>query len=51
MQKIGKHGAGLTNQIFSLICTIINAHKNNYKVIVVDSFLNDISKDTYTPIS
>jgi hypothetical protein len=49
--KIGKHGAGLTNQIFSLICTIINAHKNNYKVIVVDSFLNDISKDTYTPIS
>ena len=49
--KIGIKSHGLTNQIFSFITSIIIAHKNNNKVVVVDKFLNDFSKDNYTPIS
>lgn len=49
--KIGQAGAGFTNQIFALITSIINAYKNGNKVVVVDDFLNDIGKKTYTPIS
>jgi len=49
--SIALHGSGLTNQIFSLIKSIIIAHKQNYKVIVVDHFLNDYEKNNYTPIS
>jgi hypothetical protein len=44
-------GSGLTNQIFSLITSIIIAHANKHKVVVVDYFLNDFSKSNYTPIS
>ncbi len=44
-------GFGFTNQIFSLITSIIIACKHGDKVVVVDSFLNDISKTDYTPIS
>ena len=49
--KINTSGAGFTNQIFSLITSIIIACKNGNKVVAVDSFLNDISKTNYTPIS
>ena len=49
--SIALHGSGLTNQIFSLIKSIIIAHKQNYKVIVVYHFLNDYEKNNYTPIS
>ena len=42
---------GLTNQVFSLITSIIIAYKNNHKVVIVDYFLNDYSKNTYTSIS
>ena len=49
--KIYTAGSGLTNQIFSLIKSIIIAYKNNNKVIIVDNFLNDFSKNKYTPIS
>lgn len=42
---------GFTNQIFCLITSIIIACKHGHKVVVVDSFLNDISKTTYTPVS
>jgi len=42
---------GLTNQIFALIASVIIAHKNNHKVVVFDSFLNDYSKNKYTAIS
>jgi hypothetical protein len=49
--KIGITGAGFTNQIFALITSIQNAYKEGHKVVVVDNFLNDINKTTYTPIS
>jgi len=44
-------GNGLTNQLFSLISGIILAYKRNERVIVVDHFLNDFSKNDYTPIT
>ena len=49
--NITMHGYGLTNQIFSLITSIILANKNKEKVVIVDKFLNDYSKNNYTPIS
>jgi len=49
--KIGNQSAGFTNQIFAFITSIINAYKKGEKVVVVDNFLNDINKSTYTPIS
>lgn len=52
--KIGIAGSptgGFTNQIFALITGIINAHKQHKKVVYVDDFLNDISKNIYTPIT
>ena len=49
--KINASYTGFTNQIFYLITSIIIAYTKGHKVIVVDGFLNDISKTTYTPIS
>jgi hypothetical protein len=49
--KIYSKGAGFTNQIFSMITSIIIAHRNNHKVVVIDYFLNDFLKEKYTPIS
>ena len=49
--KIGANQSGFTNQIFSLISSIMIAYKEKKKVIIVDNFLNDINKKTYTPIS
>ena len=46
--KIGNICNGLTNQIFALITSIIIAYNNGEKI--VDNFLNDINKSTYTPI-
>lgn len=49
--KIGLNNSGFTNQIFSLVSSILSAHYKNEKVVVVDNFLNDFSKNAYTPIS
>ena len=49
--KIGNPGAGFTNQIIALITSIINAYKKGCKIVIVDNFLNDINKETFTPIS
>jgi hypothetical protein len=49
--KIGVTGAGFTNQIFAFITSIIKAYKKGDKIVIVDNFLNDINKPTYTPIS
>ena len=49
--KIGNDGAGLTNQIFALITSIIIAFYEKQKVIIVDNFLNDINTKTYSPIT
>ena len=49
--KIYDRNTGFTNQIFSLITTIIIAHNNNEKCIIVDKFLNDINHNSFTPIS
>jgi hypothetical protein len=49
--KIGVKGSGLANQIFSLITSIIIAYRQKKNTIVVDNFLNDFSKESYTPIS
>lgn len=48
---IGVDGSGLTNQIFSLITSIINAYKEGHKVVVVDIFRNDVAKPTSSLIS
>lgn len=42
---------GFTNQIISFILSIMIAKQQGHKVIIVDNFLNDFSKDSYTPIS
>jgi len=42
---------GLTNQIFMLVNSIIKAYENGEKVVVLDYFLNDISKKNYTQCS
>jgi hypothetical protein len=49
--SIGVKGSGLTNQIFSLITSILIAYFNNNKVVVVDYFSNDFSKTSYSCIS
>jgi len=49
--KIYLNNSGLTNQIFTFINGIINAYKQKEKVVVINLFLNDISKNKYTPIS
>jgi len=49
--KIATSGSGFTNQIFALITGIINAYKEEEKVVIVDNFLNDINDTSYTPIS
>lgn len=49
--KIGNPGDGFTNQIFALITSIMIAYENGEQIVIVDNFLNDISKTTHTPIS
>ena len=49
--KIAESNTGLSNQICILITSIILARNNNHKVVIVDNFLNDVSKKGYTPIS
>ena len=49
--KIAVNGSGFTNQIISLICSIINAIECCNRVVVIEHFLNDYLKETYTPIS
>jgi len=45
------NGCGFTNQIFSLITGIIIAHKEHYKIIIIDTFLNDFSDQTSINVS
>ena len=49
--KLTQKELGFTNQIFSMITSIMLAYHNNHKVVVIDSFLDDVSKDNYSPIS
>jgi len=49
--RIENTGTGFTNQIFSLIASIIIAYDKGEKIVVVDNFLNDINKTTYSPIT
>ena len=49
--KIGNKGTGFTNQIFALITSIMNAYVSGETVVIVDNFLNDITKPEYTPIT
>jgi len=44
-------GSGLTNQVFSIISSIIIAHKTGEKVVVRESFIDEFDKYVYTPIS
>lgn len=49
--KIAEFFTGFTNQNFGLIGSIITAYRNKEKVLIVDKFWDDISKDKYTPVS
>ena len=49
--KLAISGSGLSNQIFSLITSIIIGIKNGNKVIVVENFLTDYSKTNTANIS
>jgi hypothetical protein len=49
--QINAPGSGLTNQLFSLITSILIAYYNSDKVIIVDYFSNDFSKTSFTPIN
>lgn len=49
--KISSQGTGLTNQIFLLINGIILGYLKQHKVIVLDSFMPDFSKNILVPVS
>lgn len=49
--KISRNGDGLCNQLFSLVTGIIVAIKMHKKIIIVDKFLNDYTKQNYSYIS
>jgi hypothetical protein len=49
--KIYTNGSGLTNQIFGLITSIIEAYIKGEKVVIIDGFLNDFSKAKVSPIN
>lgn len=49
--KIGQHGSGLTNQIFTFITSIIISKYMNKCVIICDHFYNDFSDHKTTPAS
>lgn len=49
--KIATDASGLTNQIFTFISNIILARRENKGVVIVDKFLNDYSKQSYSIIS
>jgi hypothetical protein len=49
--SIGVQGSGFTNQLFSLITSILIAYYNKNKVVVIDYFSNDFSKNSYSCIS
>ena len=49
--KIGVEGAGLTNQLFCLITSIIIAYKEGHRAVIVDQFRNDIKQNTCTSIA
>ena len=49
--KIAESGNGLCNQLFSLVTGIIIALQKGLKIIIVDEFLNDYSRNTRTPLS
>lgn len=49
--KISTTGSGFTNQIISIIYSIIRAIQYNHRVVVMDTFLNDSMKTDSTPIS
>jgi hypothetical protein len=49
--KIQVEKSGMTNQLISLISNIILALEENKKVIIVDKFLNDYSKESYSNVS
>ena len=49
--KIAKPGSGFTNQIMSIIYSILWAINYNHRVVFIDNFLNDLMKTNYTPIS
>ena len=49
--RISDKNCGFTNQIFTLITGILIAINNGDKVVIVDDFLDDYSKNSHTPIS
>ena len=49
--KIYQPGSGLCNQLFALTTGIILALQKGFKIIIVDSFLNDYNRNSVTPIS
>ena len=49
--KIAESGNGLCNQLFSLVTGIIIALQKGIKIIIVDEFLNDYSRNIKTPLS
>jgi len=50
--KIGNPGSGLTNQLFSLITSIILAYATGKKIVIVDDFYSDYSEsNSGVPIS
>ena len=45
--KISKHGAGLTNQLFFLVRSIVIAIRSGKQLIVIDKFLLDFNSGIY----
>jgi len=49
--RLAKSGAGFTNQLFAMITGIIFSSMVNQPTAIIESFMNDYSEQTTTPIS
>ncbi len=49
--KLFISSSGLCNQLYSLIAGILQAIEEKKNVVVIDSFMNEIQKNKYSPIS
>lgn len=43
--------SGFTNRIISAVCSIMDGIATNSKAVVLDNYINDVSKNQYVPIS
>jgi hypothetical protein len=51
LKLVGCPVHGLSNQLYSLVGTIITTYKSNKNILIVDNFLTEIWSSNYAPVS